>query len=74
MEEADLNPVKKTYGFKGAGRREASLGLQRAGGIEPATHGKSIQDPPSSRPSYFFRTCPRPDMVTLGVRDKVGSF
>lgn len=73
IEEAELNPVKKTYGFKGVGRRKPTLGLQRADVLVPATHDYCIQDPSSSQPSYFFRNCPRPDMVYLGVRDKVGS-
>lgn len=73
IEEAELNPVKKTYGFKGVGRRRPPVGQQRADVLPPAAHDSSIQDPSIHQPSHFFRNCPRPDTVTLGVRDKVGS-
>lgn len=73
LEEAELNPVQKTFGFKGVGRREPGPGPGRHGAVvhTPAPPGYSVQDPPRSQPSYFFRNRPR-DVVTLGVRDKVG--
>ncbi|XP_075903422.1 protein STPG4 [Nelusetta ayraudi] len=70
LEEAELNPVKKTYGFRGVGRRAPTLGRQRADVLLPAARDSSPQAPSICQPSHFFRNCPRPDVVTLGVRDK----
>lgn len=69
IEEADLNPVKKTYGFKSVSRKAPTLGTQRGQVLLPGAY-----DFPNSdvlTPSFFFKTCPRRD-ITLGVRDKVG--
>lgn len=69
IEEADLNPVRKTYGFKRVGRKAPTLGTQRGHMLLPGAYS-----PPESevlKPSFFFKACPRHE-VTLGVRDKVG--
>lgn len=69
IEEADLNPVKKTYGFKRVGRKPATLGTQRGHMLLPGA--SSFPESEVQKPSFFFKACPRRE-VTLGVRDKVG--
>lgn len=74
IEEAELNPVKKTYGFKSGGRKELSLGMRKGDVLLPGAYDytNTVQDLSTHQSSYFFRNCPRPDIVTLGVRDNVG--
>ncbi|XP_029691078.1 protein STPG4 isoform X2 [Takifugu rubripes] len=67
IEEADLNPVKKTYGFKRVGRKAATLGTQSGHMLLPGAYNFPESDVP--KPSFFFKACPRRE-VTLGVRDK----
>lgn len=69
VEEADLNPVRNTYGFKRVGRTAQTLGTQRGHTLPPGAYHFPQPDVP--KPSFFFKSCPRRE-VTLGVRDKVG--
>ncbi|KAM9345068.1 protein STPG4 [Symphorus nematophorus] len=72
LEEAELNPVRKTYGFKGVGRRVQPPGVRKGDLLLPGAydHTDSIQEVLRNRVSYSFKNCPRPDIFTLGVRDK----
>nr|XP_057906499.1 protein STPG4 [Doryrhamphus excisus] len=72
IEEADLNSVRKTYGFKGTGRKHEVLGLPKGDLLLPGAydHSDPTQEFLKRKMSYSFKTCPRPDIVTLGVRDK----
>ncbi|XP_069000193.1 protein STPG4 [Embiotoca jacksoni] len=72
LEEAELNPVKKTYGFKGVGRKAQTLGVRKGDLLLPGAYDytDSTQEVLMQRASYSFKSCPRPDAVTLGVRDK----
>lgn len=74
IEEAELNPVRKTYGFKGVGRKARILGVRKGDLLLPGAynHTGSTQDVLMHQASYSFKNCPRPNIVTLGVRDKVG--
>lgn len=74
IEEAELNPVRKTYGFKGVGRKAQALGIRKGDTLLPGGYDytNSLQEDLMHQPSYFFKNCPRPDIVTLGIRDKVG--
>uniref|UniRef100_A0A3Q4AZT4 Uncharacterized protein n=1 Tax=Mola mola TaxID=94237 RepID=A0A3Q4AZT4_MOLML len=74
IEEAELNPVRKTYGFKGMGRKPLTLGVCKTETFLPGAYDYTdvIQEVQMHKPSYFFKNCPRPDIVTLGIRDKVG--
>ncbi|XP_039639136.1 protein STPG4 [Perca fluviatilis] len=72
LEEAELNPVRKTYGFKGVGRKAHPLGVRKGDLLLPGAYDyiDSIQEVLKHQASYSFKNCPRPDIVTLGVRDK----
>lgn len=73
VEEADLNPVKKTYGFKGVGRKTQTLGVRKGDLLLPGAYEytDSTQEVLMHQASYSFKNCPRPDISTLGIRDKV---
>uniref|UniRef100_A0A665TWZ7 Uncharacterized protein n=1 Tax=Echeneis naucrates TaxID=173247 RepID=A0A665TWZ7_ECHNA len=73
VEEAELNPVRKTYGFKGAGRKAQILGSRNGDLLLPGAYDytDSIQEVLKQRASYSFKNCPRPHVATLGLRDKV---
>uniref|UniRef100_A0A3P8Q4M4 Uncharacterized protein n=1 Tax=Astatotilapia calliptera TaxID=8154 RepID=A0A3P8Q4M4_ASTCA len=73
VEEADLNPVKKTYGFKGVGRKTQTLGVRKGDLLLPGAYEytDSTQEVLMHQASYSFKNCPRPDIFTLGIRDKV---
>lgn len=73
-EEAELNPVKKTYGFKSPGRSVPVWGTRKGDLLLPGAYDypDSTREVLKRQASYSFKTCPRPDIVTLGVRDKVG--
>ncbi|XP_077470230.1 protein STPG4 [Stigmatopora argus] len=72
IEEADLNPVRKTYGFKGTGRERPPMGLQKGDMLLPGAY--NLTDPTQEvlkrQALCSFKNCPRPDVVTLGIRDK----
>ncbi|KAK5853641.1 hypothetical protein PBY51_014779 [Eleginops maclovinus] len=72
LEEAELNPVRKTYGFKGVGRKNPTLGIRKGDLLLPGAYDytDSIQEVLKNKASYSFKNCPRPDIVTLGIRDK----
>ncbi|CAI5653348.1 unnamed protein product [Oreochromis niloticus] len=72
VEEADLNPVKKTYGFKGVGRKTQMLGVRKGDLLLPGAYDytDSTQEVLMHQASYSFKNCPRPDIFTLGIRDK----
>ncbi|XP_042082439.1 protein STPG4 isoform X1 [Haplochromis burtoni] len=72
VEEADLNPVKKTYGFKGVGRKTQTLGVRKGDLLLPGAYEytDSTQEVLMHQASYSFKNCPRPDIFTLGIRDK----
>lgn len=74
IEEAELNPVRKTYGFKGVGRKPNTLGVRKGDLLLPGAYNytDAIQEVLMHPASYSFKNCPRPDIVTLGMRDKVG--
>ncbi|XP_031139964.1 protein STPG4 [Sander lucioperca] len=72
LEEAELNPVRKTYGFKGVGRKAQPLGVRKGDLLLPGAYDyiDSIQEVLKHQASYSFKNCPRPNIVTLGIRDK----
>ncbi|KAF3708556.1 Protein STPG4 [Channa argus] len=72
IEEAELNPVKKTYGFKGVGRKAQIVGVRQGDLLLPGVYGytDSTQEVLMHQASYSFKNCPRPDIITLGIRDK----
>ncbi|XP_077438625.1 protein STPG4 isoform X1 [Vanacampus margaritifer] len=72
IEEADLNPVKKTYSFKSTDRNRQPLGLQRGDMLLPGAYNlpDSTQEVLKRQASSAFKTSPRPNIVTLGIRDK----
>uniref|UniRef100_A0A8C9XRI6 Uncharacterized protein n=1 Tax=Sander lucioperca TaxID=283035 RepID=A0A8C9XRI6_SANLU len=75
LEEAELNPVRKTYGFKGVGRKAQPLGVRKGDLLLPGAYDyiDSIQEVLKHQASYSFKNCPRPNIVTLGIRDKTQS-
>ncbi|XP_054654386.1 protein STPG4 [Dunckerocampus dactyliophorus] len=72
IEEAHLNSIRKTYGFKSTGRKRDILGLPKGDLLLPGAYDltDSTQEVLKRKMSYSFKTCPRPDIVTLGIRDK----
>ncbi|KAA8584070.1 hypothetical protein FQN60_015278 [Etheostoma spectabile] len=70
--KAELNPVRKTYGFKGVGREAHPLGVRKGDLLLPGAYDypDSIQEVLKHQASYSFKNCPRPDIITLGIRDK----
>ncbi|XP_027133819.1 protein STPG4 isoform X3 [Larimichthys crocea] len=72
IEEGELNPVRKTYGFKGMGRKAQTLGVRKGDLLLPGAYEftDSIQEVLMHQASYSFKNCPRPDIITLGIRDK----
>ncbi|XP_037638423.1 protein STPG4 [Sebastes umbrosus] len=72
IEEAELNPVRKTYGFKGVGRKAQTLGERKGDVLLPGAYDYTdfTQEVLKHQASYSFKNCPRPSIVTLGIRDK----
>ncbi|KAM7385106.1 hypothetical protein PAMP_001203 [Pampus punctatissimus] len=72
IEEAELNPVRKTYGFKGSGRKAQILGVRKGDVLLPGAYQytDATQEILKHQASYSFKNCPRPDIITLGIRDK----
>ncbi|XP_051815900.1 protein STPG4 isoform X3 [Acanthochromis polyacanthus] len=72
IEEAELNPVRKTYGFKGVGRKAQTLGVCKGDLLLPGAYDyiDCTQEVLRNQASYSFKNCPRPDIITLGIRDK----
>lgn len=73
IEEAELNPVRKTYGFKGEGRKTQTLGVRKGDLLLPGAYDyvDFIQEVQMRPATYSFKNCPRSDNLTLGIRDKV---
>ncbi|XP_010903180.2 protein STPG4 isoform X1 [Esox lucius] len=71
IEEAGLNPVPRTYGFKGSGR-DFPMQLRKGDLLLPGAYDfiDSTQDALRRQTSYSFKNCPRPNNYTLGIRDK----
>ena len=74
LEEARLNPVGKTYGFKARGREMQLLYVRKGDLLLPGAYSftDSTQEALLRKTSYSFKNCPRPLNYTLGIRDKVG--
>lgn len=72
LEEIELNPVKRTYGFKGVGRKGPNLGERKGDLLLPGAYNfiDSTQEALKHQATYSFKNCPRPENVTLGLRDK----
>ncbi|XP_044228688.1 protein STPG4 isoform X2 [Thunnus albacares] len=72
IEEAELNPVRKTYGFKGLGRKAQTVGVHKGDLLLPGAYEytDATQEILMHQASYSFKNCPRPDIITLGIRDK----
>ncbi|KAL0964362.1 hypothetical protein UPYG_G00322830 [Umbra pygmaea] len=71
IEEAGLNPVCKTYGYKGTGR-DVPLQMRKGDLLLPGAYNfiDSTQLALQRQTSYSFKNCPRPNNYTLGIRDK----
>nr|XP_009674590.1 PREDICTED: uncharacterized protein C2orf61 homolog [Struthio camelus australis] len=74
LEEAQLNPVKPTYNFKGEGRRKVPIYEQTADNSLPSV---SAYDPPTfidlagkKLATYSFKSLPRRSPSTLCFKDK----
>ncbi|XP_028279855.1 protein STPG4 [Parambassis ranga] len=69
IEEAELNPVRRTYGFKGVGRKAQTLGVRKGDLLLPGAYGytSSTQEVLARRATYSFKSCPRPEAA---VEDK----
>ncbi|XP_066553355.1 protein STPG4 isoform X2 [Amia ocellicauda] len=72
LEEAQLNPVKMTYNFRGKGRERPAGWLPSGGLLLPGAynHRDFLQRTEKRPASYSFKNSPRPDCYTLGIRDK----
>ncbi|KAI5606888.1 hypothetical protein C0J50_7442, partial [Silurus asotus] len=73
IEEAGLNPVRMTYGFKNTGRSETIMCIKSGTMLLPGAYNftDSTQEVLQNQEPYSFKSCPRPDNYTLGSRDKV---
>ncbi|KAM6956305.1 protein STPG4 [Aplochiton taeniatus] len=72
IEEAGLNPVRRTYGFKDLGRAARMQSVKKGDLLLPGAYSftDSTQELLHRQASYSFKNCPRPDRYTLGIRDK----
>ncbi|XP_029962392.1 protein STPG4 [Salarias fasciatus] len=72
IEEANLNPVRQTYGFKNVGRKALTLSVCKGDLLLPGAYDYTdfTQEVLKHPASYSFKNCPRPDILTLGIRDK----
>ncbi|KAJ8248297.1 hypothetical protein GJAV_G00240510 [Gymnothorax javanicus] len=72
IEEAALNPVRLTYGFKGTGRTKPLRWVRKGDLLLPGAYSytDSVQETLRRPASYSFKICPRPQSHTLGVQDK----
>ncbi|XP_067277510.1 protein STPG4 [Pseudorasbora parva] len=73
IEESGLNPVPKTYSFKGSGRNTLMPTVRRAGDLLlPGAYNftDSTNEALRRQATYSFKNSPRPDNLTLGLRDK----
>uniref|UniRef100_A0A672HR51 Uncharacterized protein n=1 Tax=Salarias fasciatus TaxID=181472 RepID=A0A672HR51_SALFA len=76
IEEANLNPVRQTYGFKNVGRKALTLSVCKGDLLLPGAYDYTdfTQEVLKHPASYSFKNCPRPDILTLGIRDKTFFF
>lgn len=74
IEEAKLNPVRVTYGFRGTGRTGQTTRVRKGDMLLPGAYDflDSTQQALQRQASWAFKNRPRPDNYTLGIRDKVG--
>ncbi|XP_066534352.1 protein STPG4 [Hoplias malabaricus] len=72
IEENNLNPVRKTYGFKGSNRKPQILCVRNGAMLLPGAYifTDSTQEALQHQASYSFKNCPRPNNYILGIRDK----
>ncbi|KAK0155769.1 Protein STPG4 [Merluccius polli] len=73
LEEAALNPVKRTYGFKAQGREARDVWPRRGELLLPGAYDytDAIQEALKRRASCSFRSRPRShDLTLMGIRDK----
>ncbi|XP_030234086.1 protein STPG4 [Gadus morhua] len=72
LEEAALNPVRRTYGFKAPGREARNVWPRRGEMLLPGAYNytDTIQEGLKRQASCSFRSCPRSHNLTLGIRDK----
>ncbi|XP_076017081.1 protein STPG4 [Genypterus blacodes] len=72
LEEAELNPVRKTYGFKGEGRKAQTLGVCKGDLLLPGAYDYMdfIQEVQMRPSTYSFKSRPWSETLTVGVQDK----
>ncbi|NP_001314740.1 protein STPG4 [Danio rerio] len=72
LEETKLNPVPRTYSFKGPGRNTLMSTMGQGEMLLPGAYNftNSTTEALRCQATYSFRSCPRPDNYTLGLRDK----
>ncbi|XP_026135154.1 protein STPG4 [Carassius auratus] len=72
IEETELNPVPRTYGFKGPKRNTLMSIVHRGDVLLPGAYNftDSTSEILQRQATYSFKSCPRPDIHTLGLRDK----
>ncbi|KAJ3610045.1 hypothetical protein NHX12_022139 [Muraenolepis orangiensis] len=72
LEEAALNPVQRTYGFKAPGREARNVWPRRGELLLPGAYSytDTIQEALKRQASCSFRSCPRSHDLILGIRDK----
>ncbi|XP_006003481.1 protein STPG4 isoform X3 [Latimeria chalumnae] len=72
LEEEDINPVQKTYGFKGQGRKKSVEIGARGMVLLPGAYNiaDSFQQMEKRPATYCFKNSVRNTSETLGVRDK----
>ncbi|XP_041921531.1 protein STPG4 isoform X2 [Alosa sapidissima] len=72
IEEATLNPVRVTYGFRGTGRNGQTARVRKGDVLLPGAYDflDSTQQALQKQASWAFKNRPRPDNYTLGIRDK----
>ncbi|XP_043916146.1 protein STPG4 isoform X1 [Protopterus annectens] len=72
IQDAQLNPIKMTYHFKGEGRKKSAANIPSGEFLMPGAYIindfiKRLEKLPAT---YSFKNIPRPVSFTLGVRDK----
>ncbi|KAI2657604.1 Protein STPG4 [Labeo rohita] len=72
IEETGLNPIPRTYGFKGPERNTLMSTVRRGDVLLPGAYNftDSTNEALRHQATYSFKSCPRPDIHTLGLRDK----
>ncbi|XP_028676146.1 protein STPG4 [Erpetoichthys calabaricus] len=72
IEDAAMNPVRKTYGFKGEGRKKYAGVLRKGDLLLPGAYAYAdfLQHAEKQRVTYSFRSCTRSKCPIVGVTDK----